>query len=986
MITKKIFLFCLVFISCLSVRSQSASGIQNIIASIDTLRSRMPAEKLYIQFDKSYYISGDTIRMKAYLFDAAFFRGSDKSGIVYIELANDTNKVLFKRMLPIGYGLGTGNIVLNKEDIPEGSYTLRAYTNLMRNFGEDLMFKKNFYISSSTAQNLLVNSQTTLSKQDGKDNLRIALQFTQLNKQALASRELDLRVLDSKKVIHRDKVNTDIEGKLDVNFDLPEKLNMNSVSLLASELKDNGRKITIPITFNRTENIDLQFMPEGGNMVAGIPVVVGFKAIGEDGKGVAVNGKVFSGHSEQIAVFSTSYKGMGSFEFTPKAEERYTAKIELNGIEEEFPIPMVKRAGTAMRVTNVAENDSIEVLISSTDPGVFYLTAQSRGIICYGAIIRYNGNNPNTRKIAKSLFPTGIVRFTLLSAEKQPLNERITFIDHHDNLNIFIKAGQTTYKTRDSIALAIEVKDHEGKPVEGSFSMTVTDDWQVKTDSLTANLLTSLLLTSDLKGTLEDPGHYFQQEAQSRRDLNNLLLTQGWIGYKWKDVFDPPQTLIYPSEPDFVVSGKVTNIFNKGSAVTSIQLLSLKPTATKIGVTAKDGSFSFDQLPVAEDLKFFLQAKNKNGRNNNVGIQVDEYKPAIFRPSNNRIVPWYVNSDTILLRQIATKAIEEAKLNGRETNLLEEVTITRKKIVKDSKNLNGAGEADQILDEKDMANSPHKSLLDLMYERVKGFNLGRWPSYNVTPVGLGSPSGPGKKFSGMGGRGTDSKVNKGTIALAFHPVSSYKINDKEMHLVIDGIDVESLYYPMAGMPYATTDVQLVAQQQLDPTGDYILERNSASPTDRQEFIKLFLDNITAEDVKGLEVMSDPRYNGRYKTKYASRILSSLSVAGPDFAYVEVTTYSGNGAFVKTPPGVYLLKPISYLNNAAFYRPKYIVKTNPLSDFRSTIHWEPDIITGKDGKAIVSFYSADHPGTYSIIIEGSNMNGSIGRQTGMITIK
>ncbi|HCN82157.1 MAG TPA: hypothetical protein DIT07_00850, partial [Sphingobacteriaceae bacterium] len=192
-------------------------GVKGIIASMDTLRSRMPAEKLYIQFDKPYYSTGDTLRMKAYLFDAALLKGSVKSGIVYVELANDTNKVLFRRMLPVGYGLGTGNIILNKEDIPEGSYTLRAYTNLIRNFGEDLVFKKNFYISGSSAQNWVVNSGTTLSKQSGKDNLRLALQFSQLNKQVLGLHELDLRVLDGKRVLQRDKVKTDVEGKLDVN-------------------------------------------------------------------------------------------------------------------------------------------------------------------------------------------------------------------------------------------------------------------------------------------------------------------------------------------------------------------------------------------------------------------------------------------------------------------------------------------------------------------------------------------------------------------------------------------------------------------------------------------------------------------------------------------------------------------------------------------------------------------------------------------------
>jgi len=312
-----------------------------------------------------------------------------------------------------------------------------------------------------------------------------------------------------------------------------------------------------------------------------------------------------------------------------------------------------------------------------------------------------------------------------------------------------------------------------------------------------------------------------------------------------------------------------------------------------------------------------------------------------------------VNSDTTLLSQVNTQIAREEMLNPKGANLLESVTITGKKIVKDSKNLNGPGESDQALDEKDLLLSPKKLLLDVMKEKIKGFNMGMWPTRNPPPVGL------------TGG--------KATFGMPFRKMMSYRIFDKEVHLVIDGTDVESLYFPTIPPP-------------LEITGRYVEDRNNAIANDRLYFIESFLTGITAEDVTGVEVMSDPRYNGRYKSEFASEALGSLSIITTDFAFVEVTTRSGHGAFMKQPRGVYLYKPMPYVNFAAFYRPRYVVKTNPLSDFRSTIHWEPDIVTDKNGKAIVSFYSADRPGTYSIIIEGSDMNGSVGRQTGTIIIK
>jgi hypothetical protein len=85
--------------------------------------------------------------------------------------------------------------------------------------------------------------------------------------------------------------------------------------------------------------------------------------------------------------------------------------------------------------------------------------------------------------------------------------------------------------------------------------------------------------------------------------------------------------------------------------------------------------------------------------------------------------------------------------------------------------------------------------------------------------------------------------------------------------------------------------------------------------------------------------------------------------------------------------VYLYKPIPFSFPAEFYRPKYpLNKLEGLPDLRSTIHWEPNIITDKEGKASVSFYSSDLPGQYSIIVEGTDMNGSIGFLRRTIEIK
>jgi hypothetical protein len=898
---------------------KSVSGeISHIISSVNTLRNRMLAEKLYIQFDKPYYSVGDTIWMKAYLFSADFLRASEKSGIAYIELANDTNKVLLQRMLPIEDGLGAGNLVLNKEDIPEGSYTIRAYTNLMRNFGEDLVFKKNLYISGSAAQNWLVNFNPTLTSKSGKDSLQLSMQFNQFDKKALGLHDMELRVLEGRRTLFRDKVQTDADGKMDVNFTLPEKADVKNISIVASDPRDLKHTMTIPIRISRPENTDLQFMPEGGNLVTGIPSVIGFKAIGEDGKGVEVSGKIYSSSSSQeVAVFNSSHKGMGAFELTPKTGEIYTAKVVLNGVEKRFPLPAVKSLGTAIRVVNTPESDSLEVTVSSnlTDAAgtvTAYLVAQARGIICFGAVIRINRNS-RTMKIAKNLFPTGITRFTLLSSEHQPLNERIIFIDHHDNLTISIDPSKAAYKTRDNTALAIEVKDAQGNPVKGSFSFAVTDNNQVKTDSLGNNILTSLLLTSDLKGDIEDPGHYFQSSKQAVSDLDLLMLTQGWVGYDWKDVSNPPVPK-YQAESEFVVKGRVSNVFNRNSAGTGLRLLSIKPFMMIDTVTNKDGSFVFSDFPTTDSLSLVIQARNKNDRSFNIGIEIDEFKPPVFNKNSQRFMPWYVNADTSMVKYITT-AMDQRREQldlPKGTNMLEEVNIVRKKIVKGSKNLNGDGGADVVLDEADMRKAKSMTLFELLQKR---FNI--------------------------------KKQLVGTNRVDGTSIYRYLYGVLNIRLVIDGWGNRLIPYPI--------------------DTDY------------------YMNYFMAEDIIGIEIMSSDRFAFAYDRNIAFERVMSKMFTVPVF--FEITTRAGKGPFMRRTQGTNMYKPMPFAGTQQFYSPKYTTtdKANG-KDQRSTIHWEPNINTDSDGKATVSFYSADNPGTYSIILEGTDMNGNIGRQTGSITIQ
>jgi hypothetical protein len=489
----------------------------------------------------------------------------------------------------------------------------------------------------------------------------------------------------------------------------------------------------------------------------------------------------------------------------------------------------------------------------------------------------------------------------LHDAANVPLNERQVFIDHHDDLQFTITNKMPKYGIRDSIALAIEVKDKDNKPVQGHFSIAITDDDQVKTDSLGSNIYNNLLLTSDLKGNIENPGYYFiNPTKQKQTELDNLMLTQGWIGYNWQDVFAPAVPLAYQPEKEFVVRGRATNVFGKPIEQSKVVMLLNRSSAVRDTLTDNLGRFVFNGLLPLDSAVITLQARNKRGREFNVGLEVDEFKEPMFKNQPLQ-APWYLNTDTTLLKNAqakVTQAKAAADYNG-EGMTLREVVIKDKRVIKDSKNLNGPGGADIILEEEFFQKAGHKNLEELLRARF------------------------GNQFQ------VDINVLYG---------NTYRFKNNYIVLYIDGVNVAK-------------------------TGQGV-----------QDFMTFF----AAEDIKGIEVMNSAKYAMTYIPNYISLKARFPEKLVP--VVLEITTYSGGGAYLHKTPGTYLYRPIPFTLPTQFYCPKYTVKNKDIAigtDMRSTLHWEPNVVTDAEGKATVSFYMADKATNYTVIMEGFTGKGEVG---------
>jgi hypothetical protein len=142
-------------------------------------------------------------------------------------------------------------------------------------------------------------------------------------------------------------------------------------------------------------------------------------------------------------------------------------------------------------------------------------------------------------------------------------------------------------------------------------------------------------------------------------------------------------------------------------------------------------------------------------------------------------------------------------------------------------------------------------------------------------------------------------------------------------------------------------------------------------------------NIDGAVIPGDQVSMIDTYN--IESIEVLRSVAYLAVYGPQGAngMLVITTKRGDDgkSYGRPVPGIITYSPIGYSPLRVFYSPRYDnPKTNiHVANLRSTIYWNPNIITDKDGNASFEYFNAGSKGTYRLVIEGIDNDGNIGRE-------
>lgn len=889
--------------------------LKTILEKLERFRTQFPQEKVHLQLDKPYYSIGDTIWFKSYVVNSEKNQPSGLGRILYVELINNKDSIKQSLRLPLIAGLGWGSFTLT-DSLKEGNYRIRSYTNWMRNFSDEFFFDKTIQIGNALSSNIVTNAEYSFSKKGISQQVLADISYSDLDGNPIAGKDVTYNIQLDFRNIANGKGTTDPDGHLKINFTNNQPFVLKSGKITTNLKLDDKVSVTETIPVKSTsDDLSLQFFPEGGQMVEDIRSRIGFKALRADGIGAEISGYITDKDNHRTTSFKSEHAGMGSFYLTPTAGNDYKAVITLNdGSEKSYELPKAAESGYVLSV-DTAANDNIKIKIAVSKDiydkgGEITLIGQTNDVLQYTAKTKLESPVLVTT-LPKRRFPSGILHFTLFSTSNQPVAERLVFIKNNDQLRLSVSTDSPVYKKRGKVQMTLHVSDAAGKPVQGNFSLAVTDENKLPyDDAYGTSIFSDLLLTSDLKGYIESPGYYFtdleakpdtqdstydsKQLADERsRQLDNLMLTQGWRRFVWKNILsDNYPAINFVPEKSIEISGRV--LTPRGEPVVGGPVSLFAASGNNPGLdtlTDEQGRFHFDNLYFTDSTKFIIQARNERGRNK-IDIELNYTRPPLVT-ANKNVTDIEVNVNHSLLGYLRNRKakFDEMRRNGLlEKNIvLSEVKVIEKKPdVVNSSNLNGAGNADIVIKSSDLNNCA--TLAECMQGRVLGVTIQNGIPFLTRNMSFGG--GP-------------------------------------MQIIVDG-----------------------------------------RTSDLQEF-----SAIVPSTVETIEVLKSGGKLAIYGLRGGNGVLV-------------ITTKQGQFRSRINASGIANISQQGYYIGRQFYSPDYddpkVAK--PATDSRSTIYWNPSIITDAEGKAEVEFFNADGTGNYKAIVEGLNDAGKLGRQVYRYTVQ
>lgn len=509
---------------------------------------------------------------------------------------------------------------------------------------------------------------------------------------------------------------------------------------------------------------EIHFFPEGGDLVNGLNSRVGFKITGENGDGIQdVEGKVFDDSGKFIMPFKSLKFGFGVFNLAPEAGKSYYAEVTCKGITRRITLPGAKSEGYTIAYMP-GKDQKLYLTLESSLPGGL------KGALLYGHL---RGNSflaePVTTDLSKVTYEVpadsvteGVAHLTLFDPQGVPVCERLVFIQKPDRkTRLTARTDKPSYGQRSRVKLSLQLTaEGNNADIKGAdISVSVTDQSLVPYQPYGADIRSYLLLTSELKGRIEQPSYYFDPANPGAAFLLDLLMmTQGWRRFRWDQILakDLPDAQ-FLTEQSFTISGQVIKTGEPDKSLQAKVLFNTLDENLLTGetITKEDGRFAFTGLAFTDTTRVVIRAQKhrKNKRETDspedrkVEILLDQ--PQIPPISGEWVARYYDRPPAVIEQYLEAQqeAITSDPSDVRHTVNLDTVSIKAKKAEKQDQprqigQLYNRPDYRLVLDSIGPSAYAYPTIFDLLQARVAGVQvLGEFPNQEVQIRGITSLSG-----------------------------------------------------------------------------------------------------------------------------------------------------------------------------------------------------------------------------------------------------
>ena len=664
--------------------------------------------------------------------------------------------------------------------------------------------------------------------------------------------------------------------------------------------------------------VNVGFFPEGGNLIDGVPCLVAYEAENERGRHINVDGELLcDGVPTGIKVLHT-YGGRGSFRFTPSSGSRYSARFRSGGEDYVFDLPTVFDSGCSISVSQTDDSVSASVFM------VFDSIPEAWAVFsCRGRVIRSvelgSSSTGNLISIPSDILPTGVNMLSIVTSDGMTLSERMFFVHSDDVRRADVEVSESSASPLAPCSVSVCLTD-SGVPLRSTrFSISVTDGGQTDESFYSGgNVLTELLLQSDLRGFIENPGYYFRNRTpMTLKALDELILVYGWRRY---GISSKPDADVQP-ETTTQVSGRVYHVRKDyddfmDSPAEVYASISLEEPAHD-GFKEYSGSMETDSLDrfVFSYTPFYgtgtlnlraLKSKDaskplKRFNDPSLFIRYDD-----FSPKHVKSYSWYEENkpDYLLIPGLTTEDVEEGIY---ASDVLPEVDVTEGKIKYYNRKMDKPVVSYDFLD---VFNAVYDSKLYTRYEKysVHTMNYTRYHEFIWFNLILGENI-DGDNFTFMG------------LCL-----NGNKIGDDELN------------------PIWSDDGKMRSD---DPYGFIRILEDCA-----------FIDRI--------DIITD------FPRRTTKGIMDFITSAEGEGAYMNVVRFpEGRKRHIVIGREIKLRgfnRPVEY------YNPDYSKKQPEAPDYRKTLCWNADVVTDDEGRAEIHFFNNSICQDFKVSIEGVTPDG------------